>query len=59
LYPCLWINCLIEECGIQGRVKDWAFVDNEGEQAPMNHFFDAILDRLVWIQEAHSELLSP
>jgi hypothetical protein len=59
LKPLLWINCLIEEYEIQGRTKGWAFVDNEGKQAPMNYFSEAILDRLVRIQEAYPGLINP
>jgi hypothetical protein len=59
LKPLLWINRLIEECEIQGRVKGWAFANEEGEQVAMGYFFDTILDRLVRIQEAHPELLNP
>ena len=59
LKPLLWMNRLIEECEMQGRTKGWAFVDNKGEQAPMNHFSEAILDRLVRIQEAYPGLINP
>jgi len=57
--PLFWINRLIEECEMQGRTKGWAFVDNKGEQAPMNHFSEAILDWLVRIQEAYPGLINP
>jgi hypothetical protein len=59
LKPLLWINCLIEEREIQGRIKGWAFVGEKGEQASMNYFAKVIFDRLVHIQELHPQLINP
>jgi hypothetical protein len=59
LKPLLWINRLIEEREAQGRVKGWAFVDENGEQVAMNYFAETIYDYLVRIQECCPQLINP
>jgi hypothetical protein len=58
LMPMIWVNHLIEERELQGRTRGWAFIDQNGNQAPMGYFTDAIMDQLQQIQDLHPELIA-
>jgi len=59
LEPMVWVDRLVEEMELRGKVSGWAFIDGRGNQARMGQFGELIYDQLIRIQETRPDLISP